>query len=275
MLGLFKKRPKRIEIQGDSIFINNDSENMGRAFEIDAIFNFSNSIPELKVYENRQLVRLFKIETLQSNADLSGQFLHSNIRILPNSGVMIDGIISKSNLEFRNWTDENYEAIRFQPFYLSNANDNNFHLKGKGLFERGLHYSGTITPTGVRNICVCDDCKKSFTIQHFHAGFSEVQYFYSSDSSETLTVSYGEIENLPVQLQENIDLIQLKIVERELSEMSNTEQPFRYYNSFMCPHCLAPFIDFENNKAIRPKEYYGNTYINKLPVNWTKKKNGT
>jgi len=275
MLGLFKKRPKRIEIQGDSIFIGNHNENVGKAVEIDAVFNLSNSIPELKVYENGQLLRLFKIETLVTNADLSGQFLHSNIRVLANSGIMIDGIISRSDLEFPKWTDEDYEAIRFQPFYLTNANDNNIHLKGKGLFERGLHYSGTITPTGVRNICVCDDCKKSFTIQHFHAGFSEVQYFYSADSRETLTVPYGEIENVPAQLQENIDLMQLQIIERELAEMSNKEQPFRYYNSFKCPHCFAPFIDFENNKAIRPKEYYGNTYINKLPVHWTKKKNGT
>lgn len=100
MLGLFKKRLKRIEIQGDSIFIDNQNENVGKTVELDAIFSFSNSIPELKVYENRQLVRLFRIETLDANADLSGQFLHSNIRILPNSGVMIDGIISKSVLVF-------------------------------------------------------------------------------------------------------------------------------------------------------------------------------
>ena len=269
MFELFKKRESRIVVSEETIFIDNQNKNIGKSIEIDFIFEFSQKFPEIKVFENKRLVRLFKIETLKSNPNLAGQFLHSSIRILPNSAVMIDGIISKSKAHCPTWTDNNYEAIRLQPFYLSNADDYNLQLVGKGLFERGLHFTGTITPLGVRNICICDSCKQSFTIQHFHAGFSEVQYFYSSDSNETLIVPYSGVENLPVQLQEDIDDDVLISVETKLPKPSNYDSVFKYYNSFRCPHCLTPYIDFEHNKAIRPKEYYGNVYINGEPVTLT------
>jgi hypothetical protein len=226
------------------------------------------TLPEIKVYENQNLIHIFRIETLISNPDLTGQFLHSSIRILANSAVMIDGIISKSNAEFPHWTDNDYEAVRFQPFYLLDKNENNIALKGKGLFERGLHFSGTITPRGVRAICICDSCNLSFTIQHFHSGFSEIQYFYSTDSKETLTVPYTSIENLPAQLQPNIDNNKLEIIEAKLPKPSNGFGVFRYYNSFKCSHCLTPYIDFEKHKEIRPREYYGNTYINQKATHW-------
>jgi len=270
MLKLFAKRQKRIEVKNDSIFIHNQNGSIGTAIEIEAIFNFKKPIPEIKVYENENLIHTYKIETLSNNPNLTGQFLHSSIRILENSGVMIDGIISKSSSTFPEWKDEDYEAIRFQPFFLSDKNEENVKLKGKGLFDRGLHFSGTITPMGVRNICLCDNCNLSFTIQHFHAGFSQIQYFYSTDSQETLIVPYTAIENLPFQLQENVDDENLEIIEAILPIPSNGKGTFNYYNSFRCPHCLGPFIDFENNKEIRMKEYYGNSYINQELKKWNR-----
>lgn len=265
MFGLFVKRYNRIEIKNDSIFIDNKRENIGSSSELEYVFKLKTPKPEIKVYENNILIRTFCIDTLQDNPDLTGQFLHCSINILPNSAVMIDGIISNSNTSFSKWTDYDYEAVRFQPFYLSDNNDYNALLKGKGLFERGLHFNGKVTPTGVRNICICDNCNLSFTLQHFHAGFSEVQYFYSSDGSETLIIPYGAIKNLPVQLEDTIDVVSLRSVELALPKASNNIGTFKYYNALQCPHCLAPYINFEINKEIRSKEYYGNTYINKKP----------
>lgn len=265
MFKLFK-RNKRVEIQGDNIFIDNSKKNIGTPIEIETVFKLTLPIPEIKVYENNQLVRLYRIESLKANPNLSGQFLHSSIRILENSAVMIDGIISKSNISFPKWTDENYEAVRLQPFYLSNANDNNLRLIGKGLFDRGLHFSGTVTPTTVRSICICDNCKQSFSLHHFHAGFSEGQYFYSSESKETLFVPYNSISNMPTQLQETVDLTSLLEVESKLPKSSDGH--FLYYNSFKCPYCFTPFVDFEKHKEMRPKEYYGNTLLNETTKQW-------
>jgi hypothetical protein len=267
MFELFKGN-NRIKIEGGNILINNQNKNIGKEIEVEPVFEFTQPTPEIKVFENKKLIRHFRIETLNSNPNLTGQFLHSSVRVLQNSAVMIDGIISKSNKAYTKWQDEGYEAIRLQPFYLSDANDSNQQLVGKGLFERGLHFSGKITPTSVRNICICDKCYQSFTIQHFHAGFSEVQYFYSTDSRETLAVPYNVIEDMPAQLQQIININGIANMEDKLPLPSNSQGLFKYYNSFKCPHCLASFIDFEKHKEMRPGEYYGNTYINESPTRW-------
>lgn len=262
---IFAKKKRRVEIKANDIFINNESDYVGIATEILQVFEFKTAVPLINVFENDKLYRVFVVETLTNNPNLTGQFLHASIRILPNSGVMIDGIVSKSNTTHPSWKDDDYEAIRLQPFFLSNANQYNLQLVGKGLFERGLHFTGTVTPSTVRNICICDNCSESFAIQHFHAGFSEVQYFYSSDSKETLIASYDSIEDMPRQLQENISNDVVGQIEKKLPQPSNHNGSFNYYNSFRCPHCLAPYIDFERHRDIRPKEYYGNTYINEEP----------
>jgi len=266
----FFSRPNRIKIEGENIYIDNQFKNNTKEIEVNHIFEFKQPIPEIKVYENQKLIRRYKIETLKNNPNLENQFLHSSIRVLPNSAVMIDGIISNDKKNFKGWTEDNYEGVRLQPFYLSDKDENNIQLIGKGLFDRGLHFNGTITPKGVRCVCICDNCFVSFTIQHFHAGFSECQYFYSTDSEETLIVPYHMIPFMPKQLQKEIEGIELADVETKLPLPSNQVGEFKYYNSFKCPHCRASFVDFENNPSIRPQEYYGNTYINQNPVYFNK-----
>ena len=251
---------RQIKVQGTNIYISTGLFKKDR--EVEHVFDFHEPQPTIRVFENKKLRREYHVETLSENPDLTGQFFHSSIRVLKNSAVMIDGIISTDKNKYPEWQDKNYEAIRLQPFYLSDKEQENEKLKGSGLFQRGLHFSGTVTPGGVRAICICDSCKKSFTLQHFHAGFSEAQYFYSSDSKQTLMVPYGQIENMPTQLQETIDEKTLELVEQQLPKSTNGHGNFKYYNPFRCPHCCSTFIDFENNKNIRPNEYYGNRLIN-------------
>ena len=82
MFGLFTKRHNRIEVKGDCIFIDNQNENVGKAFELETVLSLTVPIPEIKVYENQNLIHTFHIDTLLSNPNLTGQFLHSSIRIL-------------------------------------------------------------------------------------------------------------------------------------------------------------------------------------------------
>ncbi|PAW93434.1 hypothetical protein CKK33_07990 [Mucilaginibacter sp. MD40] len=258
----------RIRVIDHNIVIDKKNIFSKRSANIKGVIELKETIPIINVFEGKEIIRSYVIEPLSSNYDLKGQFLHFSISVQENDAVMIDGIISNRNDSHLDWTDENYEAVRFQPFFLKSSEYQNKQLIGKGLFERGLHYPGTITPGGVRNICICDFCKKSFTLQHIHSGFSEVQYFYSSNSQRTLLVKYGEIENIPVQLQELIDEQSLQEVEAKLSGFSN--EGYRYYNSLNCPHCAKPFINFEENKHIRPGEYYANKFINKEFLHYTK-----
>lgn len=253
----------RIEIRQTNIYIDNSNDFIGTPEEQVNIIEFNTSIPILKIFENSKLIYSFTIEPLTKNPDLIRQFLHCHIRILNNSGVMIDGVISKSKDTYPNWDSPDYEAIRFQPFFLSDSDEMNNRLKGAGLFRRGLHFPGKITPTGVRNICICDSCKLSFSIQHFHAGFSNSQYFYSSDSSRTLLVPYGSFDGLPEQLQENISNDDLFSLEQLLPVPSNGIGTYKYFNNFRCPHCNEIYIDFKNDTKIRANEYYGIRYLNK------------
>lgn len=251
---------ERINIEGCSIKINNHENYTGLATEFRPVLRLEEKEPTIQVFEDDRLWRSFKLEALTSNPDLSGQFFHCSIRILENSGVMIDGILSSSETDVPKPEDEKFEGLRFQPFYLSDAVQMNQALAGKGLFERGLHFSGRVTPTTIRSICVCDVCKKSFTLHHVHSGFSNQQYFYSQNSRETLLVPQPEIEEMPAPLQSEIDPEALKNAEQQLPV--GDDGAFKYYNPLRCPHCLEPFIDFETNKTLRPNEYYGNKYIN-------------
>jgi hypothetical protein len=250
----------RIKVKDQNIYLKKAAL-FNRTQEIvEGVLEFSSSLPIITIFEDAIAIREYKIESLSTNPTLRGQFLHYSISLQANNAVIIDGIISKDKNSHPLWNEEGYEAIRFQPFYLKKSRINNTNLIGKGLFERGLHFNGTITPSGVRCICICDYCSQSFTIQHVHAGFSQVQYFYSSDSMATLLVRYDEIENIPTQLQKEISIKDLMVIEEKLSEL--TGKDFKFYNSFCCPHCNKPFIDFEKNKAIRPSEYYANKFIN-------------
>ena len=176
---------RQITFSGTDIHI---SEGLSDNISSSNVFELKTATPTINVYENGKLIKSYLLETLLSNPNLTGQYLHSSVRIFKNGGVMIDGIISRDSIKFSTWTDQDYEAIRMQPFFLSDGEASNVKLKGQGLFMRGLHNSGTVTPGGVRAICICDNCNKSFTVQHFHSGFSEAQYFYSTDSKQTLVV---------------------------------------------------------------------------------------
>ena len=248
---------KRVKVQRNSIFIDNSFSLRNRQIEIQPIIELEGEIPSISIYEGSKLIRKFNIEPLKSNPNLNGQYLHSSIRINTNSSVQIDGIISKSRTTF----DENGEGIRFQPFFLSDKEDENEKLKGLGLFDRGLHYVGLVTPSNVRLVCTCDECSKSFGVEFTHAGFAEVQYFYSSNSKETLIVPYdNKVGPVPHQTQKDIDENQLFEIE---SKLPKTEDgTFEYYNSFKCPHCLADFINFRENIHLRPGEYYAIYYVN-------------
>lgn len=268
---MFFFKPKPVLIEKNNIIIHTNRIKKNKSFDFFDVLELNGSNYLLNFFEDDKKVMSYNIETLDSNPNLDNQYFHISVRIQANLGIISDGIISSSKYKVPDLLNEDSEGIRFQPFFLSISDSNNETFYGKGLFERGLHFSGYVTPSTVRLCCVCDSCKKPFTIQSYHAGNSESQYFYSSDSSETLFVSYYELENMPYQLQNTaINLEKLKEVESLLPKPKNSSGEFKYYNSFRCPHCNYAYIDFEKYPEIRPYEYYGNYYINKKIEVFTK-----
>jgi hypothetical protein len=107
-------------------------------------------------------------------------------------------------------------------------------LVGRGLFFRGLHFSGTITASYVSALCICDACAKSFRLQSFHAGFGGNAYFYCSNQPHTLMISEYE-EGAPPALGQPQDLEALARLEAKLPACAQCGGSFAYWNPLRCP----------------------------------------
>ncbi|MEC3887196.1 hypothetical protein [Xanthomonas campestris] len=186
-------------------------------------------------------------------------WFHFSIRIHPNLGCQADCVISQTEqLDPDAFANGHADGIRFQPFFLPGASVSSTALAGKGLFARGLHFSGLVTGGNVLLSCECDHCKRSFLIRSYHAGFSNAGYFYSESGRYTITVE-DHITGSPAALTEP-DPEQLHALEERLP-LAPDGSAYRYMNPFRCPHCAAPYIDFAAHPGLRKNEYYGNYFV--------------
>ncbi len=134
------------------------------------------------------------------------------------------------------------------------------------MFARGLHFPGVVTPTHVSLMCVCDVCAASFRLQPFHAGFSQLTYFYCSSGLHTLAVDAHE-DGAPVPLTVQAEPGVCPLEER-LPPCGECGGRFEYLNPLACPTCGQPFIDFRRFPEIRTNEYYGNVHFGGRLQRW-------
>lgn len=166
------------------------------------------------------------------------------------------------------WEDQLHgegTAVRFQRFYLPGAAGYE-DLTGRGMFWKGLHVKGFITPGSTRLSLVCDICRETFTVESFHAGMMDFEYMYSGSGLYTLMISPEAMGSLP-----GLD----QLTPEALADFEAKAPPapdgtgFRYYNPLRCPHCRAAVIDFERFPQMRPGEYYGCIQLGTRAVYWT------
>jgi hypothetical protein len=151
-----------------------------------------------------------------------------------------------------------HQGIRFQPIILDVSRVAAPETRGRGLIARGFHLPGEVTPSDVSEACICDDCGGSFRLHAFHAGFSDIAYFYSASGKFTLVVN-GTEPGAPVPLSDP-DPVALAALEARLPPAPDGSR-FSYLNALRCPHCKVPYIDFARHPEMRPKEYYGHTFF--------------
>jgi hypothetical protein len=193
-------------------------------------------------------------------------WLHLSIRVSAPFSVLIDCIINNSSSPQERRGKEPVTGMRFQPFYLPECPSDPADLVGRGLFYRGLHFSGWITPGSVSLMCMCDYCAKSFRLQSFHAGFSSQLYFYCDTGTHTLVVP-DDIIGAP-RLIGRVDPAVIADFDARLPLCDRCGGHFRYANSFRCPHCHQPYIDFARYPDQRTVEYYGNVLYGDQPQTW-------
>jgi hypothetical protein len=143
-------------------------------------------------------------------------------------------------------------AMRIQPFFLAGA-DAVPDLSGKGLFARGLHFAGIITPSNMFLSCRCDACGRSFLGRSNHTGWLDQTYFYSESGRFTLLtdIRVGEA----VKGQTEPDYVSMEALENALP-IAPDGSKFLYSNPFRCPHCAAAYIDFQKYPDLHDREYY-------------------
>lgn len=203
------------------------------------------------------LVRVFALGSLYEEGE---RFLHLSIRVGGGFAVQVDALLSTDGADPQpDFAEGKGRGIRFQPFFLPERGGPPVDLEGRGLFTRGLHFGGNVTPSNVSLVCNCEQCARTFRLRSFHAGFASVEYFYCSRHPHTLVTSTRVPTSDPEALAR---------FENQLPPCEECGGDFRYLNPLRCPHCGTPFIDFQRYPEERAGEYYGNVLYDGSPQRW-------
>ena len=188
-----------------------------------------------------------------SMGELAG-WAHFSLRIHSNLACQVDCALTDSEVyDPEVFAEGKGQGVRFQPFC-------------QGLFWRGLHFSGTVTPGWVRLSCECDECSRSFQIQSFHAGFGNAGSMYSASGLYTIIID-GSEPGAPPALGEADPEATAELEGRLPLAPDGTR--FGLWESFRCPHCGAPYIDYRAHPELRAAEYYGNYHIGMEPLRFS------
>ena len=91
---------------------------------------------------------------------------------------------------------------------------------------KALKYRGLSTTANVRLIGVCPDCGKSFAFHGYAFYMAQTDVAYSDDGLDCCEICSYEID-------------------KGTWSFETEGKTFRYYNSFNCPHCGTPYIDYK------------------------------
>jgi hypothetical protein len=222
--------------------------------EIAPVVQMSRTGQALNFVNSRGVTRSYDLSSVY---DEGWRFLHLCVRVGPTFAVQPDALLTKDGQNpAEAFARPDGKGIRLEPFPLPECSGNPAELVGRGLLYRGLHYHGLITQSAVSLLCMCDHCGRSFRLQSFHAGFSNLVYMYCSRALHTLAASSDLSDAPPVLGRANPE--SLERFERRLPACSACGGEFRYLNPLRCPHCREPYIDFPRHPHDREAEYYGN-----------------
>lgn len=197
--------------------------------------------PIISFYEDGIKTVEYCLQT-EGTEDFSGKYFIISVRIGYTGNplcptMQMDGFISDTS-EDRKMTSDDI-GYRMEGHYLSCGGDitkqRRAMVKGQDLVAKGLKYQGYTTPTNIRLIGICPECKKSFAFHGYACYMGQNDVAYSDDGMDCCQVS----------AYSNID--------KDNWSYETDGKIFRYYNSFNCPYCGTPYIDYK--KYPENKEY--------------------
>lgn len=241
MLFPIRVKNSNIYIDSSSFFkwkeVNTSASNFEKSFIIPIDCNDFT----IYLYDDNIKVREYCLQTEKDENFIGKYFLVSIcISIHGNPAVpivQIEGVISDEP-NIKNLGNTNLIAYRMEVYFLSCAKENSKKrydlLKGQDLSMKGLKYSGKITSSNTRLVGICSDCGKSFCFKGYSFYMNSSDFAYSDDG---------------------LDCCEIKdyYIDKDNWECKINDKVFRYYNSFNCPYCGVPYIDYK--KFPKNKKY--------------------
>ncbi|MEP6755778.1 MAG: hypothetical protein ABJA67_09775 [Chthonomonadales bacterium] len=222
--------------------------------------------PEVSFVDSAGFARVHDLTTAIEDG---AKWVHISVSIRAGHVVIADCLLSETSKvpveAFRKG-----DAIRFQPFFLPEREEEIPDMRGRGLFMRGFHTSEQLTPQNVTLSCICDECTKSFRLITFHSGFKHISYMYCSEQPHTLLAQYDQAITPPISGP--ADPLLVARFEARIPPCLICGGVFRYYNALRCPTCKASYIDFEKFPEDREIEYYANQVYNSDLQEWAPEK---
>ncbi len=231
--------PVPVKIDGQNIYVSVSDfvdwtmgNPMGSIYERTASILLTEKEPTIVFYEDGKQVREYTLQT-EGDEDFSGKYFQISVRLASNNdGTLltsqVDGFISDTP-ETRKMTYGDI-GYRMEGHILrSDKGPSALHyekMRGQDLVVKGLKYPGYTIPSGVRLVGICPDCKKSFAFHGYCFYMMQEDVAYSDDGLDVFKISAQQID-------------------KNTWSAEADGKTFRYYNSFCCPHCGTPYIDYK------------------------------
>ena len=193
----------------------------------------------------------FRLDNLE-NEDFSDKFLcvkgrgmyRDRVATLNFEGVVIQSPENASDALFSLLDTIVY---RFETYFVDCENDEETRkakesLKGLDVDYKGLRFKGYITPANYRCVAICPECNKSFVFHTLNYHMADTEPVYSDDGQYTAKLATPPKDKINWSL-------------------TFDGKTYRYYNSFCCPHCGAPYIDYNNHHDLKQSDNVGCVHL--------------
>lgn len=230
-----------IKINGTSIYFDSNAFSQWKAanvlmpqYEFNGVMLLSAKEPTIYLYEDGLKTREYILQT-EDDEDFTGKYFLISVRlgIQGNPAVpvaQIDGFVSDTSEE-RKMT-MNDIGYRFEGHFLACGGDaaklRREMNRGQDLPMKALKYQGYTTPSNIRLVGICPECEKSFCFRGYAFYMAQSDVAYSDDGLDCFEIQAYDID-------------------KDTWTYETDGKTFRYYNSFNCPHCGTPYIDYKKH----------------------------
>lgn len=229
------------EFEGTNIYVDSDAlmkwlkeHALTPQYALQGVLPLKEKEPVIELYEDGEKTLEYRLQT-EGEEDFTGKYFLISIRMgltgAPEIPVaQIDGFVSDTPEE-RKMT-MNDVGYRMEGHFLKlgggTAQWKYKTTRGQDLVQKGLKYPGYTTPSNVRLVGVCPECGKSFCFHGYAVYLGQCDAAYSDDGLDCCSISNPNIHKDSWSYEED-------------------GKTFRYYNSFCCPHCGTPYIDYKKH----------------------------